>query len=204
MKKIKVFIDFDSTLFDRSTFKKALFEIIRQAGFSDDELEKSYRTVYGEYDYTPWKHLEALKKIKRFNESVLVKKIDKLFASAKKLLFPDSLAFLKNIDRSKFEINLITQGNKKFQKEKVKSSGIEDLFDNIYYITEEKWHYLKRLVDRFEKFFLIDDREDTTDEVAKKFPEAITIELNRKGVRKSTGLRNKIITKSLSQTEKFI
>ena len=76
-------------------------------------------------------------------------------------------------------MNLLTLGNQNFQPKKIKESGIKKYFDNIYCTSIPKSKYLQDLIDKNEKFIIVDDRGDALEEIVKKFPKAIAIEMRR-------------------------
>lgn len=177
--KTKIFIDFDATLFDTGKLKKELFSVLRKAGFSDEEILLTYKAECKDYLYSPKGQVERLKKVRNFDFESVISQIEKLYEKVSSWLYNDTIGFLKNINREKFEVNLLTLGDISFQKKKVESAGIKKLFDNIYYCAEQKWDFLKGLVDRNEKFFVIDDRGDALEKINHCFPDAFCIEINR-------------------------
>lgn len=177
--KIKLFIDFDNTLYDSRFLKKDLFEILQNQGFSEEEVLRAYEKASSNYQYSPTNHLEELLKIKSFNVKVTGAIIESLYLNAPEHLFKDSIRFLKSLDRKKFEVDLLTLGDTKFQKRKVEASGIVKYFDNIYYCKKQKWIFLKTLVKPSEKFYLIDDRGDALFNISKDYKECVPIEINR-------------------------
>lgn len=178
--KTKLFIDFDDTLFDRDTFKKRLVLLIKKQGFSDREVEEGYKAVYKNKGYDGvWAHLEHLHQSTRpIDLDKAGSDVEGLFFGAKKLLFPDTLKFIKGLDREKYEVNLITVGGLEFQKKKVSACEIESLFDNCYFTTEEKAEVLAKLVsDDF--FILLEDKDETIKSVKERFPKALVIKAEK-------------------------
>src|SRR3989344_1350984 len=189
--KTKLFIDFDDTLFDRNTFRQRLISLIKKQGFSDKEVEDGYKAVYKNNGYDGvWTHLEYLhKKVRPIDLEKATSDVDSLFLEAKKLLFPDALKFLRQIDRKKYEVNLITVGGLEFQKEKVKACEILSVFDNCYFTTEEKADMLAKLVgDKF--FILLEDKDEKIKSVRKRFPRALVIKAEKSKLLDSLKLLN--------------
>ena len=179
--KIKLFIDFDNTLFDTRLLKKILFGMLESVGFSNEEISFSYKDVCRMYDnnYSPEKHAEFLSKIRPFDKRSTLRKINDSIRESSKYLFHDSIDFLTRLDREKFEIILLSYGDKKFQSDKVEWSGVEKYFDRLYFCQEEKWIFLKKLVKLKENFIIIDDRGDALNEIKKRFVNSLTIKIIR-------------------------
>lgn len=178
--KTKLFIDFDDTLFDRDTFRKRLISLIKKQGFSDKEVEDGYKAVYKNNGYDGvWAHLEHLhKNVRPIALDKASSDIESLFCEAKTLLLPEALKFLRSLDRKKYEINLITVGGLEFQKKKVSACGIESLFDNCYFTTDEKAEALAELVgDDF--FILLEDKDETIKSVKERFPKTLVIKAEK-------------------------
>lgn len=170
MNKTKIFIDLDSTLFNTTEVKKQMFVTLETRGFLMEQILETYSQGYNESGFTINDFLSRLNKIKSFDISSTKQKI---LAIHKKVgLYSDSLDFLKNIDRSKYEVNLLTFGNPSHQKYKVKISALEQYFDNLYYTEVYKTEYLSKFIDAYEHFILIDDMPEVVLDIAKNFPKA--------------------------------
>lgn len=176
--KTKLFIDFDGTLFDTRHLKIELFNAFRSMGFAEDQIELTYKKACEDYIYSPIEQLQLLQNFKKCDIQEAIEKLEELYKKVPNYLFKDSVDFLKNLDREKYEVNLLTLGDEDFQKKKVDSSGITKYFDNIYYCRDQKWIFLKTLVDLEEKFFIIDDRGDALFKISKDFKNSIPIEIN--------------------------
>jgi len=177
--KTKLFIDFDGTLFDTRHLKTDLFNTFGSMGFTEDQIELTYKKACEDYIYSPIEQLQLLQNFKKCDIQEVIEKIESLYKKVPDYLFKDTVDFLMNLNREKYEVSLLTLGDEEFQKKKVKSSGIEEYFDNIYYCRNQKWIFLKELVDLDEKFFIIDDRGDAMYEISKEFKNSIPIEINR-------------------------
>ena len=177
--KIKLFVDFDGTVFDTLGFKKRLFEIFTKAGFSHDEIEKTYNAECLDYKYSPLNNLKRLAKIHDFDIKKAKERLKKLYLEVPKYVFSDVHEFLSQINKKKYELNLLTLGDKEFQKEKFDHSALEKYFNNLYYTEIQKWDYFKGLVKENDRFIIIDDRGDTMEMISKKYKQSLPIEINR-------------------------
>ncbi|MFA4996120.1 MAG: HAD hydrolase-like protein [Patescibacteria group bacterium] len=177
--KTKLFIDFDGTLFDTRRLKTDLFNTFKSMGFAEDKIELTYKKACEDYIYSPIEQLQLLQDFKKCDAKEATEKFETLYKKVPDYLFKDSVDFLGSLDREKYEVSLLTLGDEDFQKKKVESSKIAKYFDNIYYCRNQKWIFLKELVDLDEKFFIIDDRGDAMYEISKEFKNSIPIEINR-------------------------
>jgi phosphoglycolate phosphatase-like HAD superfamily hydrolase len=173
--KIKLFVDFDKTLFDTSQVKERLVRIFSQLGFSQSEIEQTYIAESLDGKFNPEGQAKRLCDIRPFNIEIAELKIKSMIFDSNKLLYFDTIGFLDDVDRNKYEVNLLSYGDEDFQKRKVKHSGIIDKFDNIYITNIEKQIYLKDIVKSNEYFVVIDDRGDALEKISKKFPKSFMI-----------------------------
>ncbi|HOX41520.1 MAG TPA: hypothetical protein PK263_04980 [bacterium] len=188
MAKIKYFIDFDDTLFNRNKFWNALIEIMSKYGL-EEEFKATYKhpELYRNGGYEGAKpHLMLLKKQREeLGGDITVfekigEEIEALFERAPEFLYPEAIAFLQAIDRNKYDVKILTVGGKEFQRSKVKGSGIEELVGeaNVIYTTQSKDAALagsgqdSKLVEPDEQFILLEDKQETIDAVRASFPNA--------------------------------
>ncbi len=179
--KTKLFIDFDDTLFDGQKFKKDLFQIFYDLGFSEQEIKASYDAVY-DSENNGYAGVEA--QLQYLNENVrnfdlpdALQKAWTLLKDLKAYLFPETVSFLNQIDRDKYDVHILTVGGKDFQKTKVRNSGLEEIIgeDNCHYTVDGKHLALSGLVGDNEHFILLEDKDSTIKEVSEKYPEATAL-----------------------------
>ena len=179
--KTKFFIDFDGTMFDTEMFRDGLFEILRDAGFSSDQIKKTYKSTCLDYKYSPEKQLDKLSAEKSFDLEKVLQKIGNLYdAIIPKMIYPEIISFLEQIDREKYEIDLLSLGDTEFQSEKVKYSELNQYFDNFYFPEIQKWDYLPNLVSKDEKFVIIDDRGDAMEKISKIYEQSLCLQIIRR------------------------
>ena len=63
MKKIKIFMDFDGTLFDTSQFRDRIFDTFLKAGYQLQDIKTARMLESMDYKYDPLRHLERLQKL---------------------------------------------------------------------------------------------------------------------------------------------
>ena len=177
--KIKLFIDFDKTLFDTSQVKERLVRIFGQLSFGQEEIDQTYLAETLDGKYSPEGQSRRLYNIRPFNLDVAELKIKSMIFDSSKILYPDTIVFLDNIDREKYEVDLLSYGDMEFQTRKVRHSGIEDKFDNIYITNIEKQIFLKDIVEDNENFFVLDDKIANLEKVSAEYSKAFMIYINR-------------------------
>jgi len=180
MAKIKLFIDFDDTLFDRGRFVPDMFSIIKKYGFDDAEIEGSYKIVYSDGYDGIWSHLDYLhKNVRTFDLAGATEEIERFLDTAPGYLFPEAVPFLEKVDRDKYDVRLLTVGGLEFQKLKVSKSGIEKCFDQCHYSPVNKAAALKNLVSEGETFVLLDDKDRETLAVREAYPKSLAIQIEK-------------------------
>lgn len=177
--KLKLFIDFDKTLFDTSQVKERLVRIFGQLGFNQEEIDQTYLAETLDGKYSPEGQAKRLNGIRPFDLEVAELKIKSMIFDSSKILYSDSIDFLDNINREKYEVDLLSYGDVKFQERKVKHSGAIDRFDNIYITSVEKQIYLKDIVAKDENFTVIDDKVENLEKISADYPKAFMIYINR-------------------------
>ena len=175
----KLFIDFDGVLFNARRFKADLLSEIAKCGFTMEEVGDAYVAECLDGKYLPKDHLDRLAKIHKFNMNLAEARVESVVVKAEKYLFDDARESLEKIAKLKYDRCLITLGHKEFQPRKVKITKIDELFQHTYYTSKPKVGYLSEIIKKKEKFIIVDDRGDTLEEVAKKFPQALAIEMRR-------------------------
>lgn len=148
-------IDLDDTLFDRSgRFAKAAEKV--GIIFQGKLYEKSKTNGI----YNPEKHLKSLGKTRQDLEKVL--------KQSKKFLFPGIIKKLKKLGKDN-KLILLSKGNLWFHKQKIKYSGIEFFFDEIY-ITDNKLKvFQEKIIPKYgkEQIIFIDDKKEELEQVKK-------------------------------------
>jgi len=133
---MRIGIDFDRVLFKTDEFNEYLKE--------ETGLHHVEEDVYDNNGcYSPKKHAEACE--------ISVKEVFQAMNDLNQFLYPD-VDKLKQLKQS-HELVIVTRGEEKFQKEKIKNSGVQRLFDQLYIVQGAS----KDVVDID---FLVDDREE--------------------------------------------
>ncbi len=133
---MKVGLDFDRVLFKTDEFNEYLKE--------ETDLHHVDADVYdSEGCYSPEKHAEAC--------GVDVEEVYDAIEGISRFLYPD-VDELRKL-KPEHEIVIVTRGEERFQKQKVKASGANRLFDQLFIVQNAP-----KNVDGVD--FLVDDREE--------------------------------------------
>lgn len=207
--KTKIFIDFDGTMFDTRLFRDQIFSILGKAGYNHDEIMTAYQAECLDYKFSLTDLVKRLQMSRPVNLSLTWARIEQLYKDVPRYLFPDTVQFLKELDHTKYEVNLLSLGDINFQRTKVENSQIAPLFDNIYYCETQKWDYLDAIVSKNEKFIIIDDRGDTIEKVGRKFVNSLALQIARKDQDKDDPVRvvqtfNNLVIKNFKQAMMYL
>ena len=135
-----IFFDLDNTLYDYKQYFIGAFKKIANYLFKKYNVpeEKSYQGLIKLWEKKTSNYsslFNDLLKLLDIENDKLVKKIVKIFNQYKGNLkpYPDVIPNLKFFRKQGYKLGIITDGNIKRQKRKIKSLGIKDFFKVIIY-----------------------------------------------------------------------
>lgn len=197
---MKIFIDFDDVLFNTKKFIIEYIKIFKKYGVSEEIFRKYYydgkETKLKRYDLNG--HLERISR--NLNIDNLKKDINKFLFNTRKFIFSDVKKTLKSL--GKYDLYILSYGDKEFQNIKIKNSGIANFFKKIIISSKNKTFALKEN----KPFYFLDDRVSHLKDMKKKYPFATTILIKRKNGRYDDK-RNRYCDfeiKNLSEMKKII
>ena len=165
MKQLFIF-DFDHTLFDAQKLRKELGLLIANNKNISSEL------IWKEFSKPNNKIVKFLQK------------------NAPKYVFPGVVENLQNLKSEKV---LLSYGNLQFQKEKIKDSGLYELFDKVILTEENKINFLLEFYqkNKNKEIYLINDtynkRFNENEEIKKEIPAIKIFEVdNYKPIKQKT------------------
>jgi len=166
---MKIIFDLDYTLLDTAKFKEKMADIFDKENFKAD-YEKYFKNEGINFDCD--KYLAMLKaegRIDGAREKELRSEVEKLISNIDNYLKPDAENVLKHFKAGGAELILITFGNKKWQKQKVKNLSIAKYFSNIIFEEKNKHRseYLKLLSETDEEILIINDNISEAEEMLK-------------------------------------
>ena len=143
----RVYIDFDSTLYDTEVIKKNLNDIIAD-GVCQNKFGCDKNVVLEEIKQAKESGVKSVIGLCKFFENKYslekdcIKKGFQIFlASGEKLLYSDSIDFLKRLSQKGYEVNILTYTSKEdfeYQMLKVMGSKISSYVDNIIMCSRAK------------------------------------------------------------------
>jgi len=180
-----IFVDFDDVLFNTRKFKRDYLKVFLRHNVSREIFEKTYYADFAKEKssalrcYDPWRQIERIAKETDIDKEKLKKDLFNFLHSASDYIFPDVKNFLEKL--SKKNLILVSYGIGKFQKEKIKNSGIVDYFQKIYVTKKMKGEVIKNYLqktktkNKTEKIYFLDDRAEQIENVKKIVPKVETI-----------------------------
>lgn len=170
---MKVYIDFDRTIFDCDRFEDDFYNLLENYGISRDNFIK-YQSQYK--DFNPDVILDTMSKEIDINKDVYGA-INNFIKKTSDYLFPDTIPFLKYLKNKNYQVIILTKGNYDFQKNKIINSHIDSYYDDIIITSNHKGE----LDLDYNNSIFIDDREKEIESIKLKNPKRI-IAIQRKGI----------------------
>lgn len=180
---MKIFLDFDDSLFNTRKFRGKLIEIFLKNGVSRKDFFGTYydypqKTPSGLKKYSPNRQIKLLEKRLNINSAKIRKDLQKLVKNTKQFVFSDARDFLKSFKKS--NLYLVSYGYTNFQREKIKNCGLIREFRSVVISDGNKNEVVKRFAGKKENFVFVDDRVENISNVKKHFPGSLTFLLKRK------------------------
>ncbi|MBU0731413.1 hypothetical protein KKC88_00865 [Patescibacteria group bacterium] len=176
----KILLDFDYTLFDVEKFKDALYKAMRpyMENKSHKFWQEEKRKVQSERKgYDPKKHIALIvpdKKDRKKAEAA----VEKTIKTAKKYLYKDTDWFFKKY--KDYDLHIVTFGFDKFQKEKIKATGLDKLA-KVTITKGRKAPYFNKILKGKQPVVFIDDKGDEIDAAKTRYPRVVCYWMRRPG-----------------------
>ncbi len=199
--KMKIIFDFDHTLFRTKDFYRTLQTDFKKIGIDKKLFLQTYKeTKIRHIVYKPFQQFRLIiKKNPGFTLKELKNLLENALNQVDRFLYPDVIPFLKKIHLIKpsfktekagqcfnsnknFDVDLfiLSFGGDKFQKQKIKKSGIVDYFKKIILTTDiTKIDGMKKILKKQERAIFIDDNLHSLLKIKKYFPNLIIVRINR-------------------------
>lgn len=169
---MKVYIDFDRTIFDCNRFIEDFFELLQEYNISRDDFIK-YQNQFK--DINPYIILDAMSKEKDINKDVYAA-IDGLIEQSSDYLFYDTIPFLEYLKSKSYQVNILTRGDYNFQRSKIINSHIDSYYDDIIVTSNHKGE----LDLDYANGIFIDDREEELESIITNNPKRV-VAIKRNG-----------------------
>jgi len=130
---IKIYLDFDGTIYNSTKLYNEFINIFIKHNINKDYLEN----IIKEYYQKEKNYIILAKRIIKDNnlDISILNEINNLYSN--KLLFKDTIPFLEKYYK-KYDLILLTLGNKEYQLKKINSTNITKYFKNIIITNKDK------------------------------------------------------------------
>lgn len=158
---MKIIFDFDDTLFSTEDFKEVLFSGLVKFGVSKEKLNAYYLENRKKFTNPKNFYLSFILDNKlNISMSDIEESLSELFNDLKRFLNQELIDIVKKLGPENCFI--VSTGEEDFQKKKMKSCEIDELFGEIHVVAGDKNEAIEKLMDRFEgeDFVFIDDSFD--------------------------------------------
>lgn len=203
-----IFIDWDHTLFDTEKLKKAVALRLKKLGVPEKLFFKIFKETIGytwKKVFKPEVFLKILQKHVSFSLSDGKKAWNKALIQSRKFLFPDAIKFLEVLQKRKFRIILVTFGDIKLQKAKVRFAKIGKYFDKIIYTKNKKPKIIKKVLKTcWGKAVFVNDNIEETIEIKKQCPGLQIIIKKVKGKRQPPPPKDFLVFNNLKQIANYL
>lgn len=133
---MKIYFDFDRTLFDTKTFQEEIYRILIDYNIPIDLFDK-IKFKNKEKGFNIFNILEELQKIHPFNKN-LYTALNKLIESDNIYVFDDVNDILKYLKSIHYQLFVLTKGDDSFQRAKIINTDIVNYFDDIIITNNHK------------------------------------------------------------------
>ena len=128
---MKIYIDFDGTLFNNNKHYNKLINIFKKYNIKEEYINNLTNKK-------KYKNLDTLAKeiiIKNNLDKSIINEINTIYSND--LIYKDTIPFLEKYNK-KYELILLTLGNKKYQLKKINSTNISKYFKEIIITNKDK------------------------------------------------------------------
>ena len=189
----KVYIDFDSTLFDTHSFYNDFINICNNYGIETNKIELLKKKLFNDEKLF---NLDVLINniVNKYNiDSSIYLEVDKLYSN--KYVYSDSLWFLKKL-KNNYNLVLLTYGDIIYQAKKIKASKLEKYFDNVIITNKHKGN----LGLDYKDSIFIDDSLDEINDIRNRNPKKIIrIKRNSLNIKNELKLDNVLVYTNFKQ-----
>ncbi len=176
---MKFIFDFDDVLFDNTKkFKEHMYASLEKAGVSRNIAEEYYKTVRGNKFW-----------LKEFLTHFSIKEstYEKILNESKNFTNNELINIVKKLGKENCYI--VTHGGEKWQRDKIKITGIESFFSEIIVVQGSKKEAVEKICAKHkeEKVLFIDDKAKHFENLDfKKYPNLKTILYDEQGFERLT------------------
>lgn len=174
---MKYIFDFDDVLFyNTAQLKPLIFSKLKEVGVPEDQARAYYLEVR-EKEFSLWDFIQTL--FLRFGINADIESLyQEIMSSCSGFLNQEIIKVIQN--KNKNDIYIVTNGEKKFNTDKLKYSGILEYFksENIFIVPGSKNECIEKICEQFpgEDILFIEDKPKFLDNLDfQKYPNLKTI-----------------------------
>lgn len=204
---MKIVIDFDDTIFNTYMFVQEIVEHFKRVGFTSDEFKEIYKKSKEKMkDFDQKTVVDLFFKLKPFDKEEVVEEINDLIEKSEEFVYPDFKKFAN--ERLRRELVLLSFGSTDFQKRKIDNANIRNYFDKVYITDKDKVFDIEHVYrdNPDDIIVFIDDKAVEIDKIKEKFPDIVTIKMERPrgGHVKIKSEKTDYVAKNFSDVKKII
>lgn len=171
---MKIYLDFDRTLFDCDQFLGDLYQIIKKYNIPK-KVFKDCQILCKKEGFNPHNILEKVDEISSFNHGIY-QDINELLKNTSSYLYSDTISFLNYLKNKHYEIIILTKGNLVYQKEKIINAHIENYYSDLIITMKHKGN----LDIDYKNSIFIDDNPNEIKSILRRKPKVL-IRIKRMG-----------------------
>ena len=168
---MKIYFDFDRTLFDTKTFLERIYSILKEYEIPLDLFDR-IRLENKDDGFNLFGILEKVKEIHPFN-TALYTDLERLIECDRMFLFADVEKVLEKLKKLNCKLYILTKGNERFQRAKIGNTNIANYFDDIIFTMKYKGE-----LDIDYNAIFVDDSVEEIESILKNNPKKV-IYINR-------------------------
>ena len=169
---MKIYVDFDRTLFDCDRFLEDFYFLINQYNIPKS-IFKECQNQCKRKGFNPHIILNLVKEKYDFNDNLFYE-VDNLIRNTRDYLYGDAISFLEYLKSKKFEIIILTKGNSNYQREKIFNAHLDSYYNKLMVTMKHKG----RLDIDYTNSIFIDDNPIEIQSIMDKKPKMI-VRINR-------------------------
>jgi FMN phosphatase YigB (HAD superfamily) len=178
---VKIFIDFDDTLFNAKKFKRSFEDIFIEQGISRKNFRKTYDQAKKKAIYFLENHIYILESDFVFDKKIIKSKLKLFFSDLTKFIYTDSWKFLNQFPRK--DLFILSFGQHSFQRKKIKGSKTDEKVSKIIITQSRKIRAIHEFVKKYnchhEKLIFIDNKAEFLEKVEKVDHKILMIQMMR-------------------------
>ena len=185
---MKVFIDFDDTLFNTRDFVIDYSRLFIAAGLTPEAYAATYQEAHRRMGksievYEAQMHTDAIaKQYPDIDIKTLKANILEFLKDTSVYVFPDVVPFLKQAREKNIQLYILSFGQSQFQSDKITGTGLTPYFQNIFIAQEKKYEPIIEVMKRCapdEPIWFFDDRAEFVRDVNQRLPQVKTVQVTR-------------------------